>query len=217
MESSIAVSWLKLRSELTNPYSAEICLYKPWRPKGFFIWNYHKCLKQLFPLHLNTYMLWVYGHYNFFNSFSVGIIFICQNLAYVDVRFCCIKTHPALKGLNCIERRCCAENSAALDRSSNCKHRLCGVSIHTSIGNWGWLKCLFQWIFRRHGGRVTVWTTHWSRLNSVTLPKYQMSPRLNAIKWWGHCRRYWPSIQPSPGSHNVRRLVVLMMGHSRRH
>ena len=31
-------------------------LYKPWRPKGFSIWNHHRRLTKLFPLHLNTYM-----------------------------------------------------------------------------------------------------------------------------------------------------------------
>ena len=39
---------------LTNPYNAEIYVYKPWRPKGFAISNHHKCLSYIFPLHLNT-------------------------------------------------------------------------------------------------------------------------------------------------------------------
>ena len=28
----------------SHPKSTAIFLYKPWRPKGFSIWNYHKCL-----------------------------------------------------------------------------------------------------------------------------------------------------------------------------
>ena len=44
-------------------------------------------------------MLWVYGHYKYFNSFSAGTVFIRQNLTSTDVRFWCIKTVPALKGL----------------------------------------------------------------------------------------------------------------------
>ena len=27
-----------------NPWNAAVFLYKPWRPKGFSIWNHHKCL-----------------------------------------------------------------------------------------------------------------------------------------------------------------------------
>ena len=33
-------------------------------------------------------ILWVYGQYNFFNSFSAEIVFKRQNLTSVDVRFC---------------------------------------------------------------------------------------------------------------------------------
>ena len=41
----------------TNPKSAEIFVYKPWRTKGFLIWNRRKYLSQLFLLHLNTYVV----------------------------------------------------------------------------------------------------------------------------------------------------------------
>ena len=44
-------------------------------------------------------MLWVFGHYTHFNSFSAGIVFIRQNLTSTDVRFWRIKTVPALEGL----------------------------------------------------------------------------------------------------------------------
>ena len=32
-------------------------------------------------------MLWVYGHYEYFNSFSVRTVFIRQNMTFIDVRF----------------------------------------------------------------------------------------------------------------------------------
>ena len=32
-------------------------------------------VSQLFPLHLNTYMLWIYSQYKYFNSFSARIDF----------------------------------------------------------------------------------------------------------------------------------------------
>ena len=44
-------------------------------------------------------MLWVSGHYNLFNSFWAGTVFIRQNLTSIDVRFWRMKTVPALKGL----------------------------------------------------------------------------------------------------------------------
>ena len=37
------------------PYNAALFLYKLWWPTDFFsIRNHHKCLSELFPLHLNT-------------------------------------------------------------------------------------------------------------------------------------------------------------------
>ena len=39
-------------------------------------------------------MLWVYGYYKYFNSFSAGTVFIRQNLPSTDVRFWRIKTVP---------------------------------------------------------------------------------------------------------------------------
>ena len=64
----------------------------------FSIWNNHKCLSQLFLIHLNTYVM-VYDHYKYFNSFGAGIFFIRQGLTSVDVRFWRLKTVPAPKGL----------------------------------------------------------------------------------------------------------------------
>ena len=48
------------------------------------IWNHHKRLSQLFPIHLNTY---VYGHYKYCYSYSAGIDFRRQILTTkVDLR-----------------------------------------------------------------------------------------------------------------------------------
>ena len=52
------------------PYNAEIFVYKPWRPKGFFNLTSLKlsqsacCFRFIWIL-----ILWVYDHYNFKNSF----------------------------------------------------------------------------------------------------------------------------------------------------
>ena len=41
-------------------------------------------------------LLWVYEHYNLFNSFSAGIVFRPQNVTSTDVQFWRLKTIPAL-------------------------------------------------------------------------------------------------------------------------
>ena len=68
-------------SSALNPLSAKISLY---RPCFFSIWNRHKLL-----VWIPTCLLWVYGHWNCFNSFIVGIVFRRQIL----------KAIPALKGV----------------------------------------------------------------------------------------------------------------------
>ena len=82
-----------------NPWNAEIfwCI-NHGDQRVCSISNHHKCLSQLFLLHLNT-LLWVYGHYKCVNYSSAGIVLILQNLKSADVRFWRIKTVPALKGL----------------------------------------------------------------------------------------------------------------------
>ena len=67
-----------------NLHNAEVFLCKLWRPKGLFS---IKCLCKLAPLHLNTYMLWVYGEYTYYYSFIAGIDFRRQSLTSTDVRF----------------------------------------------------------------------------------------------------------------------------------
>ena len=47
-----------------NPYNAGIFFYKPRKKRFFYIRNHHKCLSELFLLHLNM-LLWVYDHYQF--------------------------------------------------------------------------------------------------------------------------------------------------------
>ena len=50
----------------------------------FSIWNHHKCLLLEFIRFTRIPMLWVYGYYKYFNSFSVGTVFIRQILTYKD-------------------------------------------------------------------------------------------------------------------------------------
>ena len=75
-------------------------MYKPWRLKGIF--QFEITINVLFSssrfIWIST--LWVYGHYNLFNSFSIGTVFRRQNLTSIDVRFWRLKTFPALKWVN---------------------------------------------------------------------------------------------------------------------
>ena len=80
-----------------NPYNAELLFTKPWRPKIVFLF------KIIINVLVSSFwfiwipMLWIYGHYKYFNSFSV---FTRQNLMSADVRSSWpIKTVPAPKGL----------------------------------------------------------------------------------------------------------------------
>ena len=68
------------------------------------IFNYHLCLSIIIYVLVGTFrfiwipMLWVYGHYKYFNSSSEGTDCIRQNLTSTD-RLWRKKTVPALKGL----------------------------------------------------------------------------------------------------------------------
>ena len=55
------------------------------------IWNHHKCLSQLFLIHLNTYVMGLRS-FEICNSFSAGTVLRRQNLTFEDVRFWRIKT-----------------------------------------------------------------------------------------------------------------------------
>ena len=69
--------------------------------KGFFsIWNHHKCLSKLFPLHLKTYAVGLWPFW-ICNSSSAGIDFRRQILTSIDVRIWRLKSVPAPKGSKC--------------------------------------------------------------------------------------------------------------------
>ena len=61
------------------------------------IWNHPKNLGSFQCIWI--LMLWVYGHYKYFNYFSAGSVFRRQNQTSTDVRFWRIKTIPTLKEL----------------------------------------------------------------------------------------------------------------------
>ena len=65
-------------------------------------------------------MLWVYGHYKYFNSFRAGIDFKRQDLTFADVRFWRIKTVPALRGLMLNTRLRLRADSSPLSTSCVC-------------------------------------------------------------------------------------------------
>ena len=59
-----------------NPWSAELFLQNPWKPEDFFtqfeiIFNVSVTSSRFIWIP----MLWVYGHYKYFYSYSVGIYF----------------------------------------------------------------------------------------------------------------------------------------------
>ena len=85
---------------VVNPWSAEMFLYKPWRPKGFS--QFKVIIKVLVSSFWFIWipMLWVYDNYNYFYSYSAGIDFSRQNLTSTDVRFWRLKLIPALQGLS---------------------------------------------------------------------------------------------------------------------
>ena len=67
-----------------NPQSAEMFLYL-----FLYFFQFDIIINDLvssFRLFL-IFMLWVYGHYKYFNSISLGTVFIRQNLTSTDVRF----------------------------------------------------------------------------------------------------------------------------------
>ena len=79
-----------------NSENAEICLYKPWRQKGYF--QFENLMNDLLSSFRFIWipMLWVYDHQKYFYSFSAGIDFRRQNLTSTDVSFWWLKSIPAL-------------------------------------------------------------------------------------------------------------------------
>ena len=74
-----------------NPYNAEILLYIPWRPKGFF--QFEIIINVLVGSYYFIWIavLWVYGHYNFLILSARG--------STSDVRIWRVMSLPELKGL----------------------------------------------------------------------------------------------------------------------
>ena len=66
-----------------NTYNAELFLFKPWRLKGFSLWKHHKCLCQLFPLHLYTYVVGLRPLYLCLPSIEVDIYCITSHRSFV--------------------------------------------------------------------------------------------------------------------------------------
>ena len=91
----------------------------------FSIWSHHKCLCQLLPLHLNTYVMGL-RLLQIFYIFSEGIVFRRRNQTSVDVRFWRLKSVLALKGLSPLTAYWLIEDEENLAASSllNKKWRL---------------------------------------------------------------------------------------------
>ena len=70
-------------------------------------------------------VLWVYGHYKYFNSCSAGIAFSRQNLTSTDVRFWRLKSIPALWGLNFISQ----SNHSYWERNERLNTNICKCSV----------------------------------------------------------------------------------------
>ena len=67
-------------SYILNLTTLNIFLYKPWRPKGFFQFEIIITVLVSSFRFIWIPMLWVYGHYKYFHSYSAGIDFSRQNL-----------------------------------------------------------------------------------------------------------------------------------------
>ena len=77
---SQGVIYYMVKRPAYNPWSAEYFLYKPWRQKGFiqFAIIINVLVSSFWFIWIP--MLWVYGHYKYFYSYSAGIVFRRQNL-----------------------------------------------------------------------------------------------------------------------------------------
>ena len=116
-------------SDNLSPYNAEIFVYKPWKQKGFF--QFEIIINVLFSSFCFIWipMLWMYGHCQFFNSFSGEIVFRRQILTFTDVRIWRLKTVPALLTLSSL--------SLPLSSSSTTSREL--LSQFSTCSGWRWL------------------------------------------------------------------------------
>ena len=81
------MGFFNLKSDVINRYAAEILLCKRWRPKAFFQFEIIlNVLVSCFRL-ISIPMLWVYGHYIYYYSYSAVVYFRRQNLTSTDLRF----------------------------------------------------------------------------------------------------------------------------------
>ena len=80
----------------TQIHKVQILLYKLWRPKGSIQFEIIINVSVSSFRFIWIPMLWFYGHYIYFNSFSGGINFRRQNLTSIDVRFWHLNLIPAL-------------------------------------------------------------------------------------------------------------------------
>ena len=68
----------------SQPLQHWIIIFKTMETVNFFflIWNHHKYLSQLFPIHLNTYVTVIYSHHKYFYSYNTGIDFMSESVDY---------------------------------------------------------------------------------------------------------------------------------------
>ena len=93
----IGYNWLVYNQAMIT-VNAELILYKPWSPKGFIQFEIIINVLVSSFWFIWIHMLWVYGHYKYFYSYSSGIAFSRQNLTSTDVIFWRLKWSPFCKG-----------------------------------------------------------------------------------------------------------------------
>ena len=72
---------------IIHPYNAELFLYKPWRLTVFFS-KFQIIINVIMKITMappGSFEYLCYDHYQYFYSFSAGIVFIPQNLTSIDV------------------------------------------------------------------------------------------------------------------------------------
>ena len=84
----------------------------------FSIWNHHKYLSYLFPLHhvhLNTYVMGLHAHYNYFNSCSAGIVFRRQKSDVYRRQILTSKVDPRVERVNVgLTSSTCAQHETSM-------------------------------------------------------------------------------------------------------
>ena len=70
---------------IIHPYNAELFLYKPWRLVFSKFQIIKNVIMKITMAPSGSFEYLCYGHYQYFYSFSAGIVFIPQNLTSIDV------------------------------------------------------------------------------------------------------------------------------------